>query len=154
MNKSDISGIKNEISGFEDKSSFSPESTTAKRTMIKARWRSAFEKIKMKKLFKNEEEQVTPVKKGIHSKANSFVHHSGKAVVAMLSTNAIAQKFAAILKKQFKTLSAKQYKIINDVCYVDVADDIKRRQKLKKTLESNFLNNADKATKREFVAIF
>ena len=124
-----------------------------RKLVIRIRWRKAFEKIKMKQLFQNEE--TTKDKRFIdrHLSKEPSVHRSPKKILGMLSANIIAQKFASILKKQFKSLSAKQYTMINDICYVDVAEDIKRRQKLKKKLEMNVLNASDKETKKSLVLL-
>ena len=130
-------------------------STLVKKNTVRIRWRNAFEKIKMKQLFpKNEMEHQndqSPFLQRTMSYKLSVVKPNKKNVISMLTQNVIAQKFANMLKKPFKSLSAKQYKIINDICYNDVDEDIKRRQKLKRRLEENFLNVADKETKKQLV---
>ena len=129
----------------------------SKKISVKIRWRTAFEKIKMQQLFRNDDEKSMNQKKKYSNRSsgkkpsNATHHKTNKINLFMLNTNVIAQKFASILKKQFKSLSAKQYTMLNDICHVDVAEDIKRRQKLKRKLEMNFLNVADKKTKKEMV---
>ena len=130
-------------------------STIVKKNTVRIRWRRAFEKIKMKQLFHNNDMEhqndQSPFLQRTASYKLSAVKTNKKNLIRMLTQNVIAQKFANMLKKQFKSLSAKQYKIINDICYNDVDEDIKRRQKLKKRLEENFLNVADKETKKQLV---
>lgn len=134
-------------------------STIVKKNTVRIRWRRAFEKIKMKQLFHNNEmehqnDQSPFLERTGSNKLSGKImalKSNKKNVLSILTQNIIAQKFANILKKQFKSLSAKQYKIINDICYNDVDEDIKRRQKLKKRLEENFLNVADKETKKQLV---
>lgn len=142
------------ISG--DKSSRRANETNTikeRKNIVRSRWRWAYEALKSKNFFKEEDSEIEMRKS--YSKTMSpsnFV--AAKHTIGVMASNAIAQKFAKLLKIQLNSLTAKQYKILNDVCYADVAEDIKRRQKLKKNLENSFLTTVDKQTRKEFVSFF
>lgn len=129
-----------------EKLSHSEISNILIKARVQSRWKNAFEKIKNKQFLFNEEN-----KKFL---SMAYTRNLTTKVKPSLEQNSIAQKFTAMLKKKFKFLSIKQYKMINDICYADVEEHIKKRQKLKKALMMNYMGNSDKKARINIVFLF